>query len=278
MKKKITKKSPQEEIRILKRKLWAAERLRHDAVTKKSSGSAKAIWDGRLLAAGVAHEFNNILGAADGHAEWALESKQFEDMREALEVVRQACARSLQITKSLQEIPNPDEESVEIFNLNKFESELKKHFAPWLRKHKISLSVQLPIASIYGNEARLYEIFVNLIKNALEACAEYSIKDKNTNFEVNVSGALTKTKCKIFVDNNGPEIADVLRDKIFLPFFTTKGRLSSFVKKDESSPEITQGSGLGLFLSRSLTQQMGGSLDLICLKNKTRFQMTLPRK
>gem|GEM_PF-924376 len=273
-----------EQIRVLKRKLWVAERLRHDAVMKQRSGGERSFLDGRLLAAGVAHEFNNILGAADGHAEWALETKQESDMKEALDVVRQACARSLQITKSLQGMQSPEEESVEVFALKQIARDLEKHFIPWARKKNIKFSLQLPDLRLYGNESRLYEVLVNLIKNAFEACESLRFHNEEPQKEaphVTVTGALEEGRCKIWVDDNGPGIPELLREKIFQPFFTTKGRLSSFVEgmvetSNVASSTNSQGSGLGLFLSRSIVQQMGGRLKVAKSRSGTRFLVSLP--
>ncbi|MEZ4814538.1 MAG: histidine kinase dimerization/phospho-acceptor domain-containing protein [Bdellovibrionota bacterium] len=85
-----------------KRQALAAERLRFEIVRNWQSNQDPVRMD--LLALGVAHEFNNILGAALGHADWALESQTPEDMKDALEVIRIACLRCAQITKSLQEL------------------------------------------------------------------------------------------------------------------------------------------------------------------------------
>jgi signal transduction histidine kinase len=278
-----------EEIRVLKRKLWVAERLRHDAVMKQRGVGEQNFLDGRLLAAGVAHEFNNILGAADGHAEWALETGSPSDMKEALKVVRQACARSLQITKSLQGMQAPEEESVEVFDLRQIGRDLEKHFLPWSRKKRILFEIKLPEVKLYGNEARLYEVLVNLIKNAFEACEESQAKmpkDSEAELYVRVGAKVDETKCKIWVEDSGPGIPDFLREKIFQPFFTTKGRLSSFVGAAGDLEgggggggfpvSSSQGSGLGLFLSRSIVKQMGGRMSLAKTRVGTRFQLILP--
>src|SRR5690606_9980021 len=73
----------------LRRKLLVLERLRQRRLLPKLKSA-----DPRILAMGIAHEFNNILGALDGHAEWALESTNPEDWKSTLEVVRKACDRS----------------------------------------------------------------------------------------------------------------------------------------------------------------------------------------
>ena len=269
-----------EQVRALKRKLWVAERMRVEAVTKTPSQPRREAWDGKLLAAGVAHEFNNILGAADGHAEWALQTRSPEDMREALLVVRQACRRSLQITKSLQGLPSLREEEANVFALSKLGRELRRHFSVLSKKTGVSLRIDLPDVELYGNEAQLFEVLVNLVKNSFEALQASATQDACVEF----TGRTTaNTQVKLLVSDNGPGIPAALRERVFHPFFTTKGRLKSMITNTEeeapskmpSSPS-DGGSGLGLFLSRSIIQNMGGRLEHLESTRGTRFQLSLP--
>ncbi|MEO5668863.1 MAG: ATP-binding protein [Bdellovibrionota bacterium] len=268
----------QEEVRSLKRKLMVAERLRVEALSRVSTSLPRQSWDGKLLAAGVAHEFNNILGAADGHAEWALETKSPSDMVEALEVVRQACLRSLQITKSLQGLPSLREEDAGTFALSKVSKDLKTHFVTSAKKSGVSLEIDLPECDLYGIEAQLFEVLVNLVKNAFEAL---SVQPAHT-ARVEVRGQTTADeRLKLLVKDNGPGIPEGLRERIFHPFFTTKGRMKAMLGAGESpapsSGNTTEGgSGLGLFLSQSIIQKMGGRLEHLKSSPGTSFQISLP--
>ncbi len=270
-----TTQSPlKEQVRALKRKLWVAERMRFEATRALPFSQGVGAWDGRLLAAGVAHEFNNILGAADGHAEWALESGRLEDMKEALEVVRVACQRSLQITRSLQGLPVLDEEATGVFSLSTLQSDLEKHFRPQARKQKVKLEVDLPSLEVYGRHAQLFEVLVNLVKNSFEALRGHPAP------HVVVSGCERGKKIEIRIQDNGPGVPEALRERMFYPFFTTKGRLKEMWSQGsdpgEVSPGLGGGSGLGLFLSRGLVQAMGGRLDYKPSSQGACFSLTLP--
>lgn len=276
--------SLKEEVRALKRKLWVAERMRFETVSQSTSAAKKKeAWDGKLLAAGVAHEFNNILGAADGHAEWALQTGLPQDMKEALQVVRQACRRSLQITKSLQALPTLREEAAGVFALSKVANDLKLHFRPLSKKTQIRVDIEMPPGDIYGSESELFEVLVNLIKNAIEALQS---KKSVAGARVECVGRLVgPDRVKILVSDNGPGIPEALRERIFHPFFTTKGRMKEMLKNssDEhlvatsAAPTSSEGgSGLGLFLSRSIIQKMGGRLEYVPVASGTRFQVALP--
>lgn len=269
-----------EEVRALKRKLWVAERMRFETVSQsRSAGTLKEAWDGKLLAAGVAHEFNNILGAADGHAEWALQTGLAQDMKEALQVVRQACRRSLQITKSLQALPTLREEAAGVFALSKIDNDLKQHFRPLAKKTGVRLRIEMPQGEIYGSSSELFEVLVNLIKNAYEALQSQAA----TAGKVECVGRLMGSgRLKILVTDNGPGIPEALRERIFHPFFTTKGRMREMLNMAEtelshpSNSASEGGSGLGLFLSRSIVQKMGGRLEYVPTSTGTRFEVALP--
>ena len=261
-----------EQIRVLKRKLMTAEKLRYESATQQGDSP---IWDARLLASGVAHEFNNILGAADGHAEWALESDDVDDMKEALEIVRQACARSMKITRSLQGFGGPTEDEVTVFSLEDVLSALARDFAPLISKQNIRYEVRCDPVELYGNESRFYEVLLNLLKNGAEVLEAYHEQEHPM---VSVVGTVQDDKYySIVVSDNGPGVPPPLKERIFEPFFTTKGTLSHVAEGQKvSHGSASAGSGLGLYVSRSIIDEMGGRIKLLEPQEGCSFQMVLP--
>lgn len=273
-------KKKDEEILKLKRQAMAAERLRFDAIRNVRLKRDPLRLD--LLALGVAHEFNNILGAAEGYAEWALESGEANDMKEALEVIMKACQRSSQVTKALQGLIQPKEEEKKIFNLKDTLNDVKIIFNPLLKKAGVAIKDELPECSIYGNPAQIGELFINLIKNSLDAFSGMQTENKHIRFREYQN----KDFISIEVSDNGPGIPDVYHEMLFQPFFSTKGVISAAVtgkvggmteNEVPMSHLRVNNSGLGLYLSKSIVQEHGGNISLTKSEKGATFLIELPQ-
>jgi signal transduction histidine kinase len=82
---------------------------------------------------------------------------------------------------------------------------------------------------------------VNLVKNAFQAT------ENMEGARVIISSGLDKKgHPRITISDNGPGIPEIILDKVFIPFFTTK----------------ENGSGIGLSLSRQIMQMHGGSMKI----------------
>lgn len=103
------------------------------------------------------------------------------------------------------------------------------------------------------NPVQVSEIILNVVNNAYDA-----IKDQE-NGSATISVSHFEDQCQVSIANNGPTIPPEVRVKLFLPFFTTKGK---------------EGTGLGLKLSRDLATANNGSLT-ISDRNQTEFVLTL---
>lgn len=102
------------------------------------------------------------------------------------------------------------------------------------------------------------QIIFNLIVNAAQAM-------KNMESPKELKLLISTQEMNVFIDviDNGPGIPDDKSSQLFKPFFTTK----------------TQGTGLGLVLSRNLALKMGGNLEYLVNNNGkgAHFRLTLPR-
>jgi len=133
--------------------------------------------------------------------------------------------------------------------LNIFNYELKKN---------VNLEIAVdPAIYIDGYDIKLFQLWSNLIKNALDAM------DGQDNKQLWINGQLSGDKVIVDISNNGPDIEPAIQKKIFNKFFTTKQHKS--------------GTGLGLSIVKNVLDDNGGSIRLQSENGKTCFSVTLPR-
>jgi len=102
---------------------------------------------------------------------------------------------------------------------------------------KCTATYSAPDILIYADFGQISQILINLIKNAVQA--------ESRNIEINAS-INNKQEVIIRVKDDGEPITKENTDQIFVPFYTTK----------------SEGSGIGLSLSRQIMRLHGGTLDL----------------
>lgn len=103
---------------------------------------------------------------------------------------------------------------------------------------------------IEGFEIKLFQLWSNIIKNAIESMDE----ERGL---IRIKSKTIKKKVYISISNNGPKIPDDLQKKIFDKFFTTKAKKN--------------GSGLGLSIVRSVLEDHGAKLTLDSSEMETTF-------
>lgn len=91
--------------------------------------------------------------------------------------------------------------------------------------------------TIRGDRNMLQQVFVNLVKNAIEAKAH----------TIGIEVEEEKNMLAVYVSNDGNPVPEEVRQSIFVPFFTTK----------------LTGSGIGLSLCRSMMIQQNGGIELL---------------
>jgi two-component system, NtrC family, sensor kinase len=115
------------------------------------------------------------------------------------------------------------------------------------------LAENLPI--IAGDQAQLQQVILNLMNNAIDAIG----KDGT----VSTRSGADKSEIRITIADTGPGIPESMQKKVFDPFYTTKS--------------TGKGTGLGLWISYSIIEKMGGKLALQSKEGQgATFTITLP--
>ena len=109
-----------------------------------------------------------------------------------------------------------------------------------------------------SDSAQLQQVFLNIIDNAIDAIG------KDGNIQIRTMAVHEPDEVIITIKDSGPGIAKEKLDKIFDPFFTTK--------------KVGEGTGLGLTISFSIIQKLGGSLKVESEEGQgATFIISLPR-
>jgi len=129
------------------------------------------------------------------------------------------------------------------------------------RKIKFVNNSSNEVLSIISDEGRLFQVFSNLIKNAIDFLPE-----KNPNIEI---GALEQGKDVVFyTSDNGVGIPQDKQEKIFCEFFQV----------DEINTDRHIGSGLGLTICKGIVEELGGRLWLDSKVGEgTTFYFSIPK-
>ena len=222
------------------------------------------------LVAGTAHELNNPLSSASSLIQTSVESmekldKKGDDENEIiddLEFSLKELKRTKDIVKSLLDLSRQTQTYVEPVNINVvIDDALRVLYNQY--KHlnvNIEKDYDETLPEIKGNFANLGQVFINIIKNAIQALPEGKGKiSLTTRYKRELDSV--SAQCH----DTGKGISPETIKDIFKPFFTTK--------------EIGEGTGLGLYISHEIIKRHGGDIYIRSEAGKgSVFTITLPCK
>lgn len=218
------------------------EELRHKQAELIQSSKLAAVG---TFAAGIAHEFNNLLGGMLGFAELGFRSDDVSDKDHSLEVVMQSCRRGRSITRGLLTFARRQEHHRALADVGEAISETLALIEIDLRKSMIDVVKEIDMVSLTVCDlGQISQVVLNLLTNARDA-----MKPDGGTITVGLherNGAI-----ELSVADTGSGIPEEIRDKIFEPFVTTKGALGG---------SQTPGTGLGLSISYGIVQEHGGAI------------------
>ena len=212
------------------------------------------------LAAGVAHELNEPLTGILGFAELLKElagmpPQAASDLARieasalhAREVVRKLLLFARQITPKQGRV-----------GVNRLVEEVVAFFQARLREQGITVQTQLDgsLPDIQADESQIRQIIMNLCINAIHAMQKGGI--------LSIATQARTQEVVLSLRDTGPGIPEEIRDKIFLPFFTTK--------------DVDVGTGLGLSVVHGIVKSHRGRIKVISEAGQgAEFRVYLPMK
>ena len=216
------------------------------------------------LAGGIAHDFNNLLQAILGYAQLMKANRGNAELIErSLTVVESAAMDGSETVRRIQQFARlrPDEQFMRVDINNIVQDAVAITRPRWEEKiardrRPLDLRLDLQAADpMQGRSAALSEVLTNLILNAMDAMPEGG---KLTIATRSVAGR----DVRVTVSDTGIGMPETVRQRIFEPFYSTKG---------------DAGSGLGLSMTYSIVRRHGGEIQVDSEPGSgTTFTLTFP--
>ncbi|MGD0826479.1 MAG: PAS domain S-box protein [Desulfobaccales bacterium] len=217
------------------------------------------------MASGIAHNFNNLLQMILGATEASLgklEAGKIRECREALQRIQATSQRGGEIVRRLKDFTTTgfaDSDAADSFALAELIREAVELTKPLWKNlpdvRKIEVYQDLdPDCLVQGRPSEIYEVLVNLILNAVEAMPKGG--------SLLISTRVRDEKVWLQVSDTGVGITAENLERLFQPFFSTKGLKSS---------------GLGLSSSYGIITRHQGEIQVESTVGQgTTFTVTLP--
>ena len=195
------------------------------------------------MAAGIAHDLNNMLAAILGQVELLKLRGVPPDVRDGLTTLETAASDGAQVVRRLQDfarqrtasplapmdLAQAVQEALELTR-PRWQDELQQ------RGKTIAIHTALgDLPPILGHAPEIREVLTNLIFNAVDAMPDGG--------RLTLAGAATSAGVTLTLTDTGVGMPEAVRQKVFEPFFTTKG---------------VKGTGLGLAVVYSILERHGG--------------------
>ena len=233
----------------------ANERLKQEMMERKRaedlllhSERLRAVGE---MSAGVAHNLKNLIQILFGFtraAVYELESQNLAGATKELEHAIESLQHGAETVRRLQGFAKAGQDDASeggaVFDLSTLTKQAAEFTKPFWETYprtagiKIDLTMDLVEGCLVkGYQGQIFEVLVNLIKNAAEALTEGG--------EIRIQSTVNERKVVFTVSDSGMGIREEDMSRLFTPFFTTKSE---------------SGTGLGLATSRSIIGSHGGDI------------------
>lgn len=227
----------------------------HDSMVEEAEAAA---W--QKLISVLTHEIMNsiapIISLSETLAEREMdkeeESEEYKIMKQAMEAIHRRSVGLLSFVENyrkLTRLPQPVMQPIALKSLLKSLQQLTSSYGI-----AFSFNVYPEQLILNADKGMVEQLLLNLLKNAKEACEGIE------NPAISVIAEKVGNSIKISVSDNGQGIVPEARDKIFIPFYSTKAK----------------GSGIGLSLCKQIVLRHGGKISLNSDNNLTKFTAEFP--
>ncbi|MER2036501.1 MAG: ATP-binding protein [Solibacillus sp.] len=197
------------------------------------------------LAAGVAHEIRNPMTVISGFVQMMNEDPN-SPYYEYTKLIQKETERIDLILSEFLVLSRPQLKQLVPISLGETITEIVQFFQFELQQKSIELEVVNTIQKLFiiGNENQIKQVFINLIKNAIEAIGE------DGTITINMKLSSDEKEIFIAIEDNGCGIPPNVLERVFEPFYTTK----------------TKGAGLGMMIIKKIIVDHNGKITITSIE------------
>ena len=225
------------------------------------------------LAAGVAHDFNNVLAVIMGYSD-LIETDLGPDhpLQRYTDEIRQAARRATSLTRQLLIFSRKETIQPEMLDLNDVVISMDKLLRRLVDENvELTIECRKGLGQIKADSGYIWQVLMNLVVNARDAMIDggrvivqtgaQTITEASPQAQVGVPPGEYVT---LSVSDTGTGMSDAVRARLFEPFFTTK--------------PAGKGTGLGLATCQTIVRQTGGYIEVDSeLGRGSTFRVYFPR-
>ena len=214
------------------------------------------------MAAGMAHEIRNPLGAIKAAGQLLDPDTLDEEQREFVEVIIEESDRLNHVLSQFLEYARPYRGSLQACALAPVLERVCKLLGANAPDLDIELSVPADLPQVVGDADQLVQVCLNLGRNAVDAMLEAPQAEESALFlSARVTQLRGEQRVEVEIRDTGPGIPPEVRRQLFVPFFTTK----------------KHGTGLGLAICQRILQHHDAKIRVHSTPNEgTRMSFALP--
>ena len=228
-----------------------------ESVQKIIEQKEKLAWNNLMKV--ISHELLNTLTPVNSliqNLEYianqdVVEKEDQQEMKESLTIINSKSKQLLNFVDDYRQVAELPKPVFKMISLTSIVESALSFLKPEFEKNHITIINSLENQTIFADQKMIERCLINLYLNAIYAVVDSSEKIIKTEMKI------INKRTILSVEDNGVGVSNEIKDKIFLPFFTTR----------------SSGSGIGLTLSKSIIEAHKGYLNYKPLEQGSRFEI-----
>jgi signal transduction histidine kinase len=219
-----------------------------------------------LMIGSISHGIKGLLTALDGGI-YLLDSGIAKEnevrIKEGWDTVKLTVERIRKMVMDILFYAKERDLRLERIDVRNFVEEIAKEIEPKFKSQKVKFvdDFEANLGEFEVDVIYLHSALLNIIENGIDACLEDKIKKSH---QIIFAARRHEDRIILEITDNGSGMDSETQDKIFTPFFSSKGN---------------RGTGLGLFIANTIVEQHGGEIKVASKMGQgTRFKIMIPRK